>query len=54
MLLEVLLGGRDHLESNKLVAALLEALNDIANEAALDTIGLDSDETGENQSLITQ
>jgi hypothetical protein len=35
VLLEVLLGGRDHLQGDELVATLLEALNDVANEATL-------------------
>jgi hypothetical protein len=35
VLLEVLLGGGDHLQGNELVAALLESLNDIADEATL-------------------
>ena len=43
VLLKVLLGRRDHLESNELVAALLESLDDIANQAALDAVRLDRD-----------
>ena len=39
-LLEVLLAGVDELERDELVAALLEAGNDVANEAALDAVRL--------------
>jgi hypothetical protein len=39
-LLEVLGGGVDKLQGNKLEAALLEASNDVADETALDTVGL--------------
>ena len=61
MLLEVLLGGGDHLQGNELVTTLLETLDDVANEATLlilasfktavgythlDAIWLDSNETG--------
>lgn len=44
MLLEVFLGGRDHLQSNELVSPLLESADDVADKATLDAIGLDSDE----------
>lgn len=44
MLLEVFLGGRNHLQGNELVSSLLEAADDVADESALDTIWLDSDE----------
>ena len=44
MLLEVLLAGSDELQGDKLVATLLEAGNDIANEATLDAIRLDGNE----------
>lgn len=46
MLLEVLLGRGDHLQSHELVPPLLEPADDIADEAALDAIGLDCDEAG--------
>lgn len=39
-LLEVLGGGVDELQGNKLEAALLKAGNDVADEAALDAVGL--------------
>ena len=39
-LLEVLRGSVDKLHSNELEATLLEAANDVADEAALDTVGL--------------
>lgn len=42
--LQVLLGGRDELEGHQLVAALLEAADDGADQAALDAVGLDSNE----------
>ena len=35
VLLKVLLGWGDHLDSNHLVASLLEALDDVANQATL-------------------
>ena len=35
MLLEVLLGGGDHLDGDELEAALLEAGDDVADEATL-------------------
>jgi hypothetical protein len=38
------LGGRDHLQSNELVPSLLKSADNIADEAALDAIGLDCDE----------
>lgn len=44
VLLEVFLGGRNHLQGNELVSSLLEAADDVADESALDTIWLDSDE----------
>jgi hypothetical protein len=40
----MLLGRRHHLESDQLVSTLLKALDDVANEATLDAIGLDSNE----------
>lgn len=40
MLLGQLLGGEDGLHTDKLVAALLEAGNDLGNQTTLDTIGL--------------
>ena len=40
----MLLGGSDELDGDKLVATLLEAGDDVANEATLDTVWLDSDE----------
>jgi hypothetical protein len=46
VLLKVFLGGRDHLQGNELVPSLLESADDIADEAALDAIGLDCDEAG--------
>ena len=42
--LGLLEGGVDHLEGNELVALALEAGDDLAGEAALDAVGLDSDE----------
>ena len=39
-LLEVLGGSVDELESNELEAALLETADDVANEPALDAVGL--------------
>ena len=44
--LKVLLGGRDHLQSNELVASLFEPTDDVADESTLDTIWLDSNEAG--------
>jgi hypothetical protein len=44
VLLEMFLGGRDHLQSNELVPSLLKSADNIADEAALDAIGLDCDE----------
>lgn len=41
-LLEVLGGCMDKLESNEFEAALLEAADDVADKAALDTVGLQS------------
>lgn len=43
--LEMFFGRRDHLQSNKLVSSLLEPADDITNQATLDAIWLDSDET---------
>jgi hypothetical protein len=37
-------GGLDELEGDKLEALLLEALDDLTNEATLDAVGLNSDE----------
>ena len=39
-LLEVLRGSVDELEGNELEATLLEAADDVADESALDTVGL--------------
>lgn len=44
VLLEVLLAGGDELDGSKLVAAVLEAGDDGANESTLDAVGLDSNE----------
>ena len=44
VLLQVLLAGSHHLDGDELVAAVLEAGEDGADQAALDTIGLDGDE----------
>jgi len=44
VLLEVLLGGCDELDGGELVASPLEAADDLADEAALNTVRLDSDE----------
>jgi hypothetical protein len=44
VLLSKLLGGPDDLDANELVALLLEALDDLANDATLDTVGLDGNE----------
>lgn len=41
VLLEVLLRGVDHLEGDELVAALLETLDDLTDESALDAVRLD-------------
>jgi hypothetical protein len=38
----VLLGGVDHLHGDELVATLLKAGDDLADETTLDAIGLDS------------
>lgn len=43
MLLEVLLGSVGHLESGNLVATVLEALDDLADQAALNAVRLDHD-----------
>lgn len=43
VLLEELLGGALHLEGNKLVTTLLEALHDLVNKTALDAVGLNHD-----------
>lgn len=40
MLLEVLLSGSGHLQSNELVASLLESGNDFTDESSLDTVRL--------------
>ena len=40
MLLQVLLAGADHLDGHELVAALLEAGDDVADEAALDVVSV--------------
>ena len=45
VLLEVLLRGVDHLGVDELVAPLLEAANNLADEATLDAVGLDHDES---------
>ena len=42
-LLEVLLGGRNHLEGDDLEAPLLEARDDGSNKVTLDAIRLDHD-----------
>lgn len=42
--MQVLLGSMDHLQADQLVSALLEAGRDLGNQAALDTVWLDSDE----------
>ncbi len=39
------LGNVDQLQANKLVALLLEALDDLTNDGALHAVGLDSDES---------
>ena len=44
VLTSLLLGGLKHLETSELVALVLEALDDLTNETALNTIGLNSDE----------
>lgn len=36
----MLFGGVNKLESNKLVSTLLESLDDLSNEVALDAVGL--------------
>jgi len=45
VLLEVFLAWADHLGRNHLVASLLESRDDVADEASLDAIWLDCDET---------
>ena len=45
MLLEVLLARSAQFHCHKFVAALLESLDDLANESALDTVGFDSDKS---------
>jgi hypothetical protein len=40
VLLQVLLAGADHLDGHELVAALLEAGDDVADEAALDVVSV--------------
>ena len=50
VLLEVLLAGGDELDGGELVAAVLEAGDDGANESALDTIGLDGNEAARESS----
>ena len=46
VLLEVFLGRGDHLQSNELVSSLLESTDNVADQAALDAVGLDGDEAG--------
>ena len=46
VLLEVFLGGRHHLQSNELVSSLLESTDNVADQAALDAVGLDGDKAG--------
>ena len=46
MRLEMLLGGRDHLQGNELVSSLLEAADDVADESTLDAIWLYGNEAG--------
>ena len=46
MLLEMFLGGGDQLHGDELIAALLETRDNVADEAALDAVRLDGDETG--------
>lgn len=45
VLLEVLFAGGNELDGDELEAAVLEALDDGADDAALDAVGLDGDET---------
>ena len=45
VLLEVLLARSAQFHCNQFVAALLESLDDLANESALDTVGFDSDKS---------
>ena len=45
-LLEVLGRGVDELERDELEAALLEAVDDVADEPALDAVGLRSSRSG--------
>lgn len=42
--LRLLLGGVEELEADELEAFLLESFDDVSDEAALDTVGLDCDE----------
>jgi len=44
VLLEVLLGGRDHFDGDELEATLLEAGNNVTDKSTLDTVWLDSNE----------
>ena len=45
VLLGHILSGVDELEGNELVSAVLEAADDLSNQVALDTVGLDGDES---------
>lgn len=45
VLLGLLEGGDEDLQADELVALLLEAADDITDETALDSVGLDSDES---------
>lgn len=54
VLLEMLLAGSDELDGDKLVAAFLEAGDDIADQPALDAVGLDSNEAGDEVSHTAQ
>lgn len=54
VLLEVLLGGVDHLEGGDLVTAVLEALDDLTDNAALDAVGLDHDVGCSNKGPYTR
>ena len=49
MLLEVGLAGAGELHGDELEAAVLEARDDVANEATLDAIGLDGNEAVEGK-----
>lgn len=51
-LLKVLGGGVNELQSNKLEATLLETANDVADDATLDTIGLDETERCQSSGLL--